>query len=179
MTRSLSIHLVLAEHRQAGTGLGAPTSALQSRQGALLHIRCPYAGPIPACLTVKGLGCLQRAGVLGLYSSHATGGAAEAATQSALTVTVPASWELGLWQEDSRHWVSSAGWGQLPSSSVAPGRSSGCLTQGLPRRQDVGPGPLQASVSLFHGSALATPTGPFNVCGTCGCVQGMSGKQNP
>lgn len=67
----------------------------------------------------------------------------------------------------------------FPVSSVAPGRATGCLTQGLPRRQDVAPGPLQASVSLFHGSALATLTGPFNVCGRCGCVQETSVKQNP
>lgn len=39
--------------------------------------------------------------------------------------------------------------------------------------QDVGPGPLQASVSLFHGTRLCrlTSAGAFSICGRYGCAQ--------
>lgn len=132
VTRSLSIHLVLAEHWHASTGLGAPPSKLQSREGVSLHILCPHARSIPACLTVKGVGCLRRAGALGVCSSHATGGAAEAAPLLGLTVTVPASWGLGFPEESPRHWVSSAGAGQLPSKLCGPRESHWLLDPGSP-----------------------------------------------
>lgn len=143
MTRSLSIHLVLAEHCHAGTGWGTPPSELQSKEGASLYILCLYAGSISACLTVKHLGCSQRDGDLGVCSSHATE-AAETVTLSALTVTVPASWGLGLWQEGPRHWVSSAGAGQLPSELCSPRESPWLLDPGSPMKAGCGPGTLQA-----------------------------------